>query len=77
MDRLTNDVNLDVSSGNILLNLPNDASFKLNGRISGGVISNNFPLKIQEKSRQHLKGTHGSGKHDINLNVSSGRIMVY
>ncbi|WML45956.1 DUF4097 family beta strand repeat-containing protein [Neobacillus sp. PS3-40] len=77
MDKLTNDVDIHVSSGNMLLDLPGDADFTINGDSSSGIISNNFPLKNQSETRKHLEGIHGSGKHKIDLGVSSGRIRIY
>jgi lia operon protein LiaG len=77
MDKLTNDVDIHVSSGNMLLDLPGDADFTINGDINSGIISNNFPLKNQSENSKHLEGIHGSGKYNIDLGVSSGRIRIY
>ena len=76
MDRLLDDVSLDVSSGSIELNLPEDADFTLNGKISSGDISSDFQLENKEESDNRLRGKHGSGKYEINLDVSSGNIKI-
>ncbi|GAM14124.1 LiaG family protein [Mesobacillus selenatarsenatis] len=77
MKRLTDDVNLNVSSGDIELDLPDDADFTLNGKISSGDISSQFPLENKEASDNRLSGKHGSGKYEINADVSSGDIEIF
>ncbi|WLR54177.1 DUF4097 domain-containing protein [Mesobacillus subterraneus] len=77
MDSLTDDINLNVSSGDIDLDLPDDADFKLNGKISSGNISTDFPLENKEESDNRLRGEHGSGKYEINADVSSGDIEIF
>ncbi|MBS8266757.1 hypothetical protein DYI25_20235 [Mesobacillus boroniphilus] len=77
MDRLTDDVNLNVSSGNIELDLPDDADFTLNGKISSGDLSSDFPLDNKEENDNRLSGKHGSGKYEINADVSSGDIEIF
>ena len=77
MDSLTDDVNLNVSSGNIELDLPDDADFTLNGKISSGDLSSDFPLENKEETDNRLNGKHGSGKYKINADVSSGNIEIF
>lgn len=77
MDSLTDDVNLNVSSGDIELDLPDDADFTLKGKISSGDISSQFPLENKEASDNRLHGKHGSGKYEINADVSSGEIKIF
>ncbi|MFD0828306.1 LiaG family protein [Neobacillus sp. M.A.Huq-85] len=77
VDKLTDSIDLDLSSGNVNLNLPNDADFVLDGEVSSGNISCDFPLKSKEFSRKSIKGTHGTGEHMINLSVSSGNIDIH
>ena len=67
---------MEVSSGNVQLDLPDDANFTLNGKISSGLISNDFPLNNEIKDSHTLQGTHGSGKYNVDLFVSSGRINI-
>ncbi|MBT2637626.1 DUF4097 family beta strand repeat-containing protein [Bacillus sp. ISL-39] len=76
MDALRDDVNLNVSSGNIELDLPDDADFTLNGKASSGDISSDFPLENKEESDNRLRGKYGSGKYEINADVSSGDINI-
>lgn len=77
MDSLTDDVNLNVSSGKIELDLPDDADFNLDGKISSGDLSSDFTLVNKEESDNRLRGKHGSGKYKINADVSSGGIVIY
>jgi lia operon protein LiaG len=76
MDQLLDDVNLNVSSGYIELDLPDEAEFTLNGKVSSGNISSGFQLKNKEESNNRLNGKHGSGKSKIHADVSSGNIKI-
>ncbi|GIN85951.1 DUF4097 domain-containing protein [Heyndrickxia sporothermodurans] len=77
MDKLTDSINVHVSSGSVKLDLPKDADFTLNGKASSGDISCDFPLKSQEIGNHKVRGTHGSGEHEIKVRVSSGNVDIY
>ncbi|PLR82914.1 hypothetical protein CVD25_10640 [Bacillus canaveralius] len=77
MAKLNDAINIDVSSGDVSLDLPADADFSLKGQVSSGDIYSDFDLKNQNTSKKLMEGTYGSGKHEINLNVSSGQINVF
>ena len=77
LDNVNDSIKIDVSSGLVQLDLPEDADFTLNGEASSGIISNDFPLRSSENGKKHISGTHGSGKHKIDLDVSSGVIRIY
>lgn len=77
LDQLKDSVDIEASSGNVQLDLPQNANFTLNGKSSSGILSNDFTLKNEKRSNGSLQGTHGSGKYDVNLSVTSGRIKVY
>ncbi|MGJ7911856.1 LiaG family protein [Neobacillus sp. LXY-1] len=77
MDQLTDSIQLDLSSGNIKLDLPKSADFTMKGDVSSGNISCNFPLKSKEINKGSINGRHGSGKHLIQLDVSSGNIHIF
>lgn len=77
IDELTGPVDVNESSGNISLTLPEEAGFTLDGKVSSGNISNQFPLKNQKVGRNHLEGTHGSGEHHLKLRASSGNIDIH
>lgn len=76
MSELKDSVDIDVSSGNVVLDLPDNADFKLNGEVGSGNISYDYPLSISHDSKHEIEGTHGSGKHSIELEVSSGNVEV-
>ena len=77
MSALKGDLNFDVSSGGVNLDLPEDASFKLNGNASSGDISCNLPLQNQKIDDGDISGVAGSGKYTINVSVSSGNVDIY
>ncbi|KKI94078.1 hypothetical protein WQ54_00625 [Bacillus sp. SA1-12] len=75
-EKLNDDIDLVVKSGFTTLDLPSDADFALNGEIGSGVITTSFTLTNSKKEKNKLEGIHGSDKHALNLNVSSGKIEV-
>jgi lia operon protein LiaG len=77
MDKLTGSIDVDLSSGLVNLDLPKNADFALNGEVSSGNISCDFPLTTTDTNHKNMKGSHGSGKHKVNLSVSSGLVHVY
>ncbi len=77
MDKLTNSVDIEVSSGQVRLDLPDRADFTLNGKTSSGSISCDYPLNSKGINNKTINGRHGSGKHKINLTVSSGSIKIF
>jgi lia operon protein LiaG len=77
MDKLVDSIDIDISSGKVDIDLPDDADFTLRGDTSSGNISCDFPLTTTGANSKSIKGTHGSGKHPINLDVSSGNISIY
>jgi len=77
LDQLMDSVTMDVSSGSVHLDLPKKAGFTLQGDVSSGNISCDFPLTEKESSDKHLSGKYGSGTHKITLDVSSGNIDIY
>lgn len=77
MDELSDAIDVQVSSGSAALDLPNDANFTLNGKASSGDISCDFPLKNQKIGNHEVNGTHGTGKHEIKVKVSSGKVNIY
>jgi lia operon protein LiaG len=74
---LKGDISFDLSSGKVNLDLPDDADFKLDGEASSGRISSEFPLTNQKMDDGDLSGTHGSGKYNIEVSVSSGSVSIY
>lgn len=77
MDQLNDSINIDLSSGDVKLDLPDNADFKLNGKVSSGNISSDFPLTSNGTDNKNIEGTHGSGKNEINVSVSSGDLQIF
>lgn len=78
LDELKDAVDIEVSSGKVTLDLPADADFTLNGKVSSGQIHCRFPLKNKKTDDQNIiAGSHGSGKHPLDLTVSSGSIDIH
>ncbi|WP_342429749.1 DUF4097 domain-containing protein [Neobacillus sp. FSL H8-0543] len=77
MDELTDTIEIDVSSGNVELDLPESADFVLNGEVSSGKISSDFPLTTNGSDKKNINGIHGSGKYEIEISVSSGNVEIY
>ncbi|KAB2334785.1 DUF4097 domain-containing protein [Cytobacillus depressus] len=77
MDKVTDNIDVEVSSGHLRLGLPKNADFTLNGKVSSGIIKTDIPLndKIQEKNK--ISGQSGSGKYKLNITVSSGLVNIY
>jgi lia operon protein LiaG len=77
MDEMVGPIEMDVSSGKVSLDLPKNASFTLKTDVSSGHINNQFPLKNNDDSKKNIKGIYGSGKYQIDLDVSSGSIDLF
>lgn len=77
IDQLVGPIEMEVSSGRASLDLPGDADFTLNGKVSSGNIESDLPLENKEVDKNNMRGTLGSGKHLIDLQVSSGKIEIH
>lgn len=77
MDKVTDDIDVEVSSGHLKLDLPENADFTLNGKVSSGIIKSDISLtdKIQDKNK--ISGKSGNGKYQLNVSVSSGLVNIY
>ncbi len=76
MDELTDSIEMNVHSGHAVVDLPNDADFTLDGSVNSGSITNSFSLKNKEENKRAISGVHGSGKYNVELSVSSGKIAI-
>ncbi|MDR6125059.1 lia operon protein LiaG [Bacillus sp. SLBN-46] len=77
VDQLLDAIIIDVSSGDVSLDLPDDADFTIDGDVSSGNISSTFPLTSKDQNKHSIQGKHGSGKFPINLDVSSGNLRIH
>jgi lia operon protein LiaG len=77
VDQLTDSIDVKVSSGDVGLDLPNNADFTLDGDVSSGEITCDLPLTSKHTKKKSIEGIHGSGKYKIDLDVSSGDIYIH
>ncbi len=77
VDKLTDSIDIEVSSGDVGLDLPNNADFTLDGDVNSGEITCDLPLTSKNTNKKSIEGIHGSGKYKIDLDVSSGDIHIY
>ncbi len=69
-------INVRVTSGDIEINLSEDAQFFLNAKTVSGHIENTFPIKITSSGRRNLEGVVGSGEKQIDVSTTSGDISL-
>lgn len=74
---LQNSMKIDISSGDLVLDLPDQADFTLDGKTGSGNLSFDLPLEVEKQDNRHLKGTRGTGKHEIEIDVSSGNARIH
>jgi DUF4097 and DUF4098 domain-containing protein YvlB len=67
---------LRTSSGEISIDVPESASFRLYARASSGSVTTSLPVVIEEKSRRVLRGRVGNGDGRIEAETSSGGIRI-
>lgn len=77
IDELNGHSSLKASSGQINLDLPDDADFTLRGKTSSGRINSEFELTDGNSNEKELNGQHGTGKYNLDLQVSSGHVRLY
>ncbi|NHC40547.1 DUF4097 domain-containing protein [Bacillus sp. MM2020_1] len=75
--KLSDSIDIEVSSGDVGLDLPNNADFTLDGDANSGDITCDLPLTSKVQHKHSIKGKHGSGKYNIDLDVSSGDIHIH
>jgi DUF4097 and DUF4098 domain-containing protein YvlB len=68
---------LRASSGSISIDVPKDASFRLNAHSSSGRIESGLPVVLeQQMGRRELRGRVGTGAASVELQTSSGGIHI-
>jgi len=74
---LDGDIDIERSSGDVKLELPSDAQFYLKANTTSGDINSNFPISINGKIEENkIEGTIGSGTNKIDIDVTSGDIIL-
>ncbi|MGL1893139.1 MAG: DUF4097 domain-containing protein [Spirochaetaceae bacterium] len=78
LERLTGNIDFRLSSGDFYLDTnETNPNVTLDLSTSSGSIDVDFPVTIsQSKNRKTFDGHSGSGKYQINLNLSSGNIII-
>lgn len=76
LKQLDDEIKVSSVSGAVRLNIPEDSSFDFDLSSVSGKIENNFISEISYADRQGIKGTVGNGDFDININTTSGRIVL-
>lgn len=77
MDKVTGNIEVEVSSGHLKLDLPDNADFTLNGKVSSGLIKSDIPLKDKIQDKNKISGQSGTGKYQVDVSVSSGLVNIY
>lgn len=77
MDKLENQVDVRATSGHVNLDLPDHADFTLKGKFSSGLIRSSLPLTDEIHEKNRIEGVSGSGKHLVNVTVSSGMVDIH
>jgi DUF4097 and DUF4098 domain-containing protein YvlB len=74
---MARDWSLEASSGGITVELPPDASFELDASTNSGGIDSERPLTVTGRmSRRTLRGTVGTGGPRLEVETSSGSIVI-
>jgi lia operon protein LiaG len=71
------DMNIRTTSGDVGVDLSEDAGFYLKINTVSGDIDNKFPIKITSSGKRDLQGKVGSGEKEIVVSTTSGDIKVY
>ena len=69
-------MNIRTTSGDVGIDLSEDAEFYLEVNTVSGDIENRFPIKMTSSSRRSLEGTVDSGEKEIVISTTSGDIQV-
>lgn len=75
-EKFNNNIDLKASSGSIIVNLPEDAEFYIDSRVSSGNINCKFPIEIESEKDKELIGTVISNKNNIKIKTISGDIDI-
>ena len=74
---MVSDWTLEASSGGVTVELPPDASFELDAHTSSGNIDSERPISVTGSiSRKALRGAVGSGGPRLEIETSSGSIVI-
>lgn len=77
VEQLTAPLQVGVNYGVTQLNLPGDLGFRLNGKVSKGIIYSDLPLTNSQNANGVVSGVHWFDKYQINANVKGGLLHIY
>jgi hypothetical protein len=69
-------VDLGTASGSVNVRLPRDVDATIEIETASGGIDVDFPLKITQQRRNHVRGTIGAGTAQISISTASGGVRV-
>ncbi|SHE74700.1 DUF4097 and DUF4098 domain-containing protein YvlB [Tissierella praeacuta DSM 18095] len=72
--KLSEDMKISTSSGDISIKLSDDASYNIKGSTSSGDFNSSIDMNIKENEKGRFIATIGSGEKSINISTSSGDI---
>ena len=76
-DTFENDIESDSVSGDVIITLPGNSSFKVDYSTASGNVDSDFPITVSGiKKGNNLKGTVGSGDHTLQVNTVSGSLKI-
>lgn len=76
LSKLTGPIESSITSGRAVIDLPDDANFTLDAKVTSGKIRNEFPLQDAVFDNRNWQGKYGNGEHLIKLNSTSGNITI-
>lgn len=76
-DLFSKDADIESTSGEVMLNLPENAGFKLDCKTNSGDINCQFPVTVTSNNNEdNLIGTVGNGERNMKIKTSSGNIDI-
>lgn len=75
-DKPASAIQMECSSGNINLRLPDSTQFSLNAQTNSGSIKTDFTLDQTIADKKHLQGSTGNGELNVSLKTTSGNIRI-
>ncbi len=72
----SSNMNIKTVSGEVEINLSEDARFYLKINTVSGDIENGFPIKITSSGRRELEGIVGGGEKEITISTTSGDVYI-
>jgi putative exosortase-associated protein (TIGR04073 family) len=75
LEYISSDICCKTANGGIRISLSNESEYKLNATHVNGKFECDFPITIEEQSREHIRGRVGEGGPKIELSTVNGSIL--